>query len=116
MYAERGRSHGTSVLCPSSFVIGGSRITVLEIRVTLLFTIYGDQANDQGRRTRDHSMKLAGKVALVTGASAGIGRASAIALAQEGADVALNYLGYDESAEKAAAQIRGLGRRALLLP
>jgi glucose 1-dehydrogenase len=61
-------------------------------------------------------MKLAGKVALVTGASAGIGRASAIALAQEGADVALNYLGYDESAEKAATQIRGMGRRALLLP
>jgi glucose 1-dehydrogenase len=61
-------------------------------------------------------MKLSGKVALVTGASAGIGKATAIALAQEGADVALNYLGYDESAEKAAARIRGLGRRALLLP
>jgi glucose 1-dehydrogenase len=61
-------------------------------------------------------MKLSGKVALVTGASAGIGRASALALAREGADVALNYFGYDESAEKAAAQIRGLGRRALLLP
>jgi glucose 1-dehydrogenase len=61
-------------------------------------------------------MKLAGKVALVTGASAGIGRASAIALAQEGADVALNYLGYDESADKAAAQIRAMGRRTLLLP
>jgi glucose 1-dehydrogenase len=61
-------------------------------------------------------MKLAGKVALVTGASAGIGRAAAIALAQDGADVALNYLGYDESAAKAAEQLRGLGRRALLLP
>jgi glucose 1-dehydrogenase len=34
----------------------------------------------------------------------------------DGADVALNYLGYDESAEKAAAQICGMGRRALLLP
>jgi glucose 1-dehydrogenase len=61
-------------------------------------------------------MKLAGKVALVTGASAGIGRAAAIGLAREGADVALNYLGYEESAEKAAAEIRALGRRALLLP
>jgi glucose 1-dehydrogenase len=61
-------------------------------------------------------MNLSGKVALVTGASAGIGRAAAIALAQEGADVALNFLGYEESAGKAAEQIRGLGRRALLLP
>jgi glucose 1-dehydrogenase len=61
-------------------------------------------------------MKLAGKVALVTGASAGIGRAAAIGLAREGADVALNYLGYEESAEKAAGEIRALGRRALLLP
>src|SRR4029077_17976161 len=87
----------------------------LEIPVALLFTIYGSRTNDQGRRTRDHSMKLAGKVALVTGASAGIGRASAIALATDGADVALNYLGYDESAEKAAAQIRGMARRGLRL-
>jgi glucose 1-dehydrogenase len=61
-------------------------------------------------------MKLSGKIALVTGASAGIGKASAVALAREGADVALNYLGYDESAAEAASVIRGLGRRALLLP
>ena len=61
-------------------------------------------------------MKLTGKVALVTGASAGIGRATALALAKEGADVALNYLGYDELAHKAAEQIRGMGRKALLLP
>jgi glucose 1-dehydrogenase len=58
--------------------------------------------------------KLVGKVALVTGASAGIGRAAALALAQEGADVAINYLTYPESAEELAAQVRGLGRRALL--
>src|SRR6516225_9697379 len=61
-------------------------------------------------------MKLGGKVALVTGASAGIGRASAIALAREGADVALDYLGYEEAAQKASELIRGLGRRALLFP
>ena len=61
-------------------------------------------------------MKLSGKVALVTGASAGIGRAAAIALAREGADVALDYLGYEESAQKASELIRGLGRRALLFP
>ncbi len=50
-------------------------------------------------------MKLANKVAFVTGASSGIGRAAAIALAQEGADVALNYLTIPEGAEDAAARI-----------
>lgn len=59
--------------------------------------------------------KLAHKVALITGASSGIGRATAILLAKEGADVALNYLTMPESAERAAADIRALGRKALLL-
>lgn len=57
---------------------------------------------------------LAGKVALVTGASSGIGRAAAVKLAEAGADVALNYLTLPEGAEAAAADIRKLGRQALL--
>ncbi len=61
-------------------------------------------------------MKLAGKVALVTGASAGIGYATAWALAEEGADVALNYLTFSEAAEELGGRIRALGRRALLFP
>ena len=59
-------------------------------------------------------MKLAGNVALVTGASAGIGKASALALAREGADVAINYLTMPEGADEVAGQIRALGRKALL--
>lgn len=59
---------------------------------------------------------LLGKVALVTGASAGIGRATALALARAGADVALNYLGFAESMEDLGGSIRALGRRAVLFP
>jgi glucose 1-dehydrogenase len=57
---------------------------------------------------------LAGKVALVTGASSGIGRAAAVALAAAGADVALNYLTMPDGAEAAATEIEKLGRKALL--
>jgi len=60
-------------------------------------------------------MLLEGKAVLVTGASAGIGRAAAIAAARHGADVALNYLGAAEGAESAAAEIRELGRQALIV-
>ena len=59
---------------------------------------------------------LAGKTALVTGASAGIGRATALTLAQAGADIAINYLTYPEAAAELAGQVRALGRRALLHP
>jgi glucose 1-dehydrogenase len=61
-------------------------------------------------------MRLAGKVALVTGASSGIGKATAWALAQAGADVALNYYSMPESAEELAGRVRALGRKALLFP
>ncbi|HJZ56230.1 MAG TPA: SDR family oxidoreductase [Gemmataceae bacterium] len=57
---------------------------------------------------------LAGKVALVTGASSGIGRAAAVKLAEAGADVALNFLTMSEGAEQAAEQIESLGRKAVL--
>jgi glucose 1-dehydrogenase len=60
--------------------------------------------------------KLQGKVSLVTGASAGIGRAAALMMAQEGADVAINYLTYPEEASALGEQIKGLGRRAFLCP
>jgi glucose 1-dehydrogenase len=60
--------------------------------------------------------KLAGKAALVTGASGGIGRAAALALAEQGADVALNYLTWPEAGQETAARIQALGRKAACFP
>ena len=58
-------------------------------------------------------MRLEGKIALVTGAQQGIGRAIAIALARDGADVGVNYLDDASAAERVAGEIRSLGRRAI---
>ena len=55
---------------------------------------------------------LGGQVALVTGASRGIGRAIALELAAQGADIGVNYSTSGEAAEAVAGQIRDLGRRA----
>jgi 3-oxoacyl-[acyl-carrier protein] reductase len=55
---------------------------------------------------------LTGKVALVTGASRGIGRAIALHLAEAGADVAVNYAGNGQAAEEVVRQIEALGRKA----
>src|SRR6202011_4233167 len=60
-------------------------------------------------------MKLAGKVALVTGAQQGIGAAIAAALGEAGADVALAWLDDQPAAEKVAARIRQAGRRVHLV-
>jgi NAD(P)-dependent dehydrogenase (short-subunit alcohol dehydrogenase family) len=60
-------------------------------------------------------MRLAGKVALVTGAQQGIGRAIALALAREGADVGVNYLDDRDAAERVVTEVRGSGRRACLV-
>ena len=61
------------------------------------------------------SAPLAGKVALVTGASRGIGRAIAQKLATAGCDVAVNYYNSAEEADVLCAEIRGMGRRACAL-
>lgn len=57
-------------------------------------------------------MSLAGKVALVTGGSRGIGAATALRLARDGANVAITYSSSPDAAQNVVAEIRKLGRKA----
>ncbi|HEX3855944.1 MAG TPA: 3-oxoacyl-ACP reductase family protein [Verrucomicrobiae bacterium] len=58
-------------------------------------------------------MKLKGKVALITGASRGIGRGIAEIFAEEGASIAVNYVSNAKAAEDVAAYVKGKGQRAI---
>ena len=59
--------------------------------------------------------EFTGKVALITGGSRGIGRATAVKLAREGADIAINYLSRDADAEQAKVLVEREGVRCLLV-
>jgi NAD(P)-dependent dehydrogenase (short-subunit alcohol dehydrogenase family) len=68
---------------------------------------------DHGEASYRGSGKLAGKVALITGADSGIGRAVALAFAREGADVVISYLSEDADARETRRLVEEAGRRAL---
>jgi len=60
-------------------------------------------------------MELAGRIALVTGGSRGIGRAVCLALAEAGADVAFTFRSREDAAQETASLVEGRGRRVLAL-
>ena len=59
------------------------------------------------------TLEISGRIALVTGASRGIGRAIAVSLAKAGVDVAVNFQFREKEAQEACAEIKSLGRRSL---
>jgi len=71
---------------------------------------------DHGEESYVGSGKLAGKVALITGADSGIGRAVAIAFAREGADIVLSYLNEHDDARSTADLVEAAGRKAIIVP
>jgi NAD(P)-dependent dehydrogenase (short-subunit alcohol dehydrogenase family) len=70
---------------------------------------------DCGEHSYQGTGQLKGKVAVITGADSGIGRAVAIAYAREGADVLISYLNEDDDAKDTAQLVEGAGQRALLV-
>jgi NAD(P)-dependent dehydrogenase (short-subunit alcohol dehydrogenase family) len=74
-----------------------------------------DPPPDCGETSYRGSGKLTGKVALITGADSGIGRAVAIAYAREGADVVVSYLSEDDDARSTAELVESAGRRCLTI-
>lgn len=76
-----------------------------------------DPVPDHGETSYQGNGKLKGRKALITGGDSGIGRAAAIAYAREGADVAISYLGNEDSdAKEVIALIEAEGRKAIALP
>ncbi|CAN5303826.1 SDR family oxidoreductase [soil metagenome] len=74
-----------------------------------------DPKPDHGESSYKGSGRLDGKIAIITGADSGIGRAVAIAFAREGADLVLSYLDEQADAEETDRWVRDAGRKSLLI-
>jgi NAD(P)-dependent dehydrogenase (short-subunit alcohol dehydrogenase family) len=71
---------------------------------------------DHGEQSYRGHNRLKNRVALITGADSGIGKAVAIAFAREGADIVISYLSEHEDARETESLVRDAGRRALVIP
>ena len=71
---------------------------------------------DHGEESYVGQERLAGRVAIITGADSGIGRAVAIAYAREGSDIVISYYNEEDDARETARWVEQAGRRALLVP
>jgi len=71
---------------------------------------------DHGENSYRGSGRLVGKVAVITGADSGIGKAVAIAFAREGADIVFSYLNEDDDAQDTVRWVEQAGRRCLAIP
>jgi len=71
---------------------------------------------DHGEQSYKGSGKLEGRATVITGGDSGIGRATAIAFAREGADVLISYLDEHDDAKETARWVEEAGRKAVLVP
>jgi NAD(P)-dependent dehydrogenase (short-subunit alcohol dehydrogenase family) len=77
------------------------------------FTGLMEPRPDHGEHSYIGNGRLQNRVALITGADSGIGKAVAIAFAREGADILISYLNEDEDAQDTVAWVEKAGRRAI---
>ena len=80
-----------------------------------VFYIVKCPSSDFSKIGYDHNMKLKNKVALITGASKGIGRATALLFAKEGAKVAVNYFSSEDEAKSVVKEINDIGSEAIAI-
>lgn len=98
--------------------LGSDPVDINQLLLSLLCTFSNlivTRRNIRGKSPEERTMsnELTGRVALVTGASRGIGRAIAVALARAGADVAVNFRSKEGAAGEVCGEIQRLGRRAV---